>query len=212
MKRAVVWRMAVAAAVAVGLHSAAALAQAPQAAGDAAVGWRAVAQCAEIGAAERRHACVDDVLRRAGLLQPEREARARRENFGRDAEPKSARTEPRVAQQTPPPASSPASSPAPSVRTAAVQSPSPGPPVDVRAPPEPGNPDRLRTTVGSSRIGGNRLLVVVTADGAVWEQTEHEEFHVLPQPGDTFEIQRGGLGGYRCTFGRSSIYRCRRLD
>ena len=197
MTRAIVW----CGSLALGLHAAAGLAQSPpvaQAAGDAEAGWRAVAQCAEVGAAGRRHECLDDVLRRAGLLKPEREAQARREDFGRPAEAKSARTAPRVVQPAPPPAPPPAPLPAP-----------PAPAVHA---PAPANAAGLRTTVRSARIAGNRKLVVVTADGAVWEQTGSEDFHVLPRPGDAFEIQQGTLGSYRCTFGRSSIYRCRRLD
>ncbi len=199
MKRTVVW----CGAAALGFLSAAGLAQAPQAAGDAEAGWRAVAQCAEIDSAGRRHECLDDVLRRAGLLKPEREAQARREDFGREGEPTSTRTEQRVAQPAPPPA--------PPVRTTEAQPPRPSP-AEAPARPEPESPDRLRTTVRSAQLAGNRMLVVVTADGAAWAQTESEEFHVLPRPGDAFEIQRGRLGGYRCAFGRSSIYRCRRLN
>ena len=192
MTRAIVW----CGSLALGLHAAAGLAQSPpvaQAAGDAEAGWRAVAQCAEVGAAGRRHACLDDVLRRAGLLKPEREAQARREDFGRPAEAKSARTAPRVVQPAPSPALH--APPAPAVRA-----------------PAPANPAGLRTTVRSAQVAGNRRLVVVTTDGAVWEQTGSEDFHVLPRAGDAFEIQPGTLGSYRCTFGRSSVYRCRRLD
>ena len=200
MTRAIVW----CGTLALGLHAAAGLAQslpAAQAAGDAEAGWRAVAQCAEVGAAGRRHACLDDVLRRAGLLKPEREAQARREDFGRPAEAKSARTVPRVVQPAPPPAPPPAPSPA-----------LPAPPAPAGRAPAPANAAGLRTTIRSARIAGNRKLVVVTADGAVWEQTGSEDFHVLPRAGDAFEIQPGTLGSYRCTFGRSSVYRCRRLD
>ncbi len=195
MTRAIVW----CGSLALGLHAAAGLAQSPpvaQAAGDAEAGWRAVAQCAEVGAAGRRHACLDDVLRRAGLLKPEREAQARREDFGRPAEAKSARTAPRVVQ------------PAPSPALPALHAP-PAPAVHA---PAPANPAGLRTTVRSAQVAGNRRLVVVTTDGAVWEQTGSEDFHVLPRAGDAFEIQPGTLGSYRCTFGRSSVYRCRRLD
>lgn len=191
MKRMIVWS----GAAALGVLAATGFAQAPQAAADAEAGWRAVAQCAEIGAAAQRHACLDDVLRRVGLLSPDREAQARRESFGR--------TEQRVTQ--------PASPPAPPVRGAGTRTPRPTA-AEAPARPEPGNSDRLRTTARSVQLAGNRMLVVVTADGATWAQTESEEFHVLPQPGDAFEIQRGTLGSYRCSFGRSSIYRCRRLN
>ena len=43
---------------------------------DAGRNWAAVAACAAVDAAEQRHQCVDDVLRRAGLLSAERVAEA----------------------------------------------------------------------------------------------------------------------------------------
>jgi hypothetical protein len=45
-------------------------------------GWRAVAACAAESSEKARHACLDDVLRRAGLLTSERETRQQREGFG----------------------------------------------------------------------------------------------------------------------------------
>ena len=214
MTRTIVW----CGALALGLHAAAGLAQVPQAppsAGDAAAGWRAVVQCAAIGSAEQRHACLDDALRRAGVLSAEREAQARRDSFGREVEPKSARS----AASAPPPVAPPTASPTAPPTAAPAAPPGapearPGSPTASAAPPrpQPAEPDRLRTTVRSANLAGNRMLLVVTAEGAAWTQTESAEFHVLPRPGDAFEIQRGRLGGYRCTFGQSSVYRCRRLD
>jgi hypothetical protein len=165
---------------------------------DAGAGWRAIAECARIGNAEQRHACMDGVIRKAGLLDPTREAEAARSDFGRDGR----------SQQ--PRAANPPSAPAPS--PAAAQRPKPLQAEVTHAEKAGSAPDRLRTTVRSAQLAGNRRLTVVTADGAVWQQTQSEEFHVLPSPGDSFTVERGGLGGYRCTFGRSSVYRCRRAD
>ncbi|MCC7464044.1 MAG: hypothetical protein IT480_16490 [Gammaproteobacteria bacterium] len=165
MRRRLVWP----GVVGLGLLAAVASAQVPSTAHDAAAGWHAVMQCAELGSAERRHACLDDVLRRAGLLSP-----AEHEAAGN----------PRLHSV----------------------------PAAVPTPPAPEYPDQLRTTVRSARVAGNRKLLVVTADAGVWEQTGSEDFHVLPQSGDAFTIQRGTLGSYRCSFGRSSIYRCHRLE
>ena len=49
---------------------------------DADSGWRAVSACAAQPSERARHACLDDVLRRAGLLTTERETRQQRERFG----------------------------------------------------------------------------------------------------------------------------------
>src|SRR4051794_5516680 len=47
-------------------------------------GWTAVTQCAADPSERARHACVDEVLRRAGLLTPQAEAKQRRQQFGLD--------------------------------------------------------------------------------------------------------------------------------
>lgn len=56
----------------------------------------------------------------------------------------------------------------------------------------------------------NRLLLI-TADGGVWEQTDTDAVNPRPRPGRTFEIRRTGMGGYFCRFGRVSV-RCKRTQ
>ena len=70
----------------------------------------------------------------------------------------------------------------------------------------------LKTKVSTAGLVGNRLLLVSTEAGSAWQQTQSEVFHTLPQAGDDFEIERTALGGYRCKFQRSSVYRCRRVN
>lgn len=47
--------------------------------------WAAIEDCAAAASSEQRHRCMDDVLRRAGLLSDARIAQEARRDFGRDA-------------------------------------------------------------------------------------------------------------------------------
>ena len=49
---------------------------------DADAGWSAVGRCAAVANERARHTCLDDVLRRAGLLTPQVEEKERRRQFG----------------------------------------------------------------------------------------------------------------------------------
>lgn len=149
--------------------------------GDPAANWEQVAACARLDGAER-HACIDNVLRGAGLLDRRREVAEQRESFGE--------------QRRDPPSPSP-------VQVAPSPAPPPEPPAEL---------ERLTTTVADAGFVSNRKLLVITAEGAVWRQTEGEPIRVLPKSGDVFEISRTALGGYRCRLGRSTLYRCERIE
>jgi hypothetical protein len=152
---------------------------------DVSSNWAAIADCAGADAPEQRHQCMDDVLRRAGLLSDQRVAQEARRDFGRAAPARPAPTPP------PAPAAASASAPAPQATVTA---------------------DKLATTIASVRTIGYRRLRVTTADGSVWDQAEAETFNSSPKVGDSFEIERGALGSYRCRFARSNRYRCERVD
>ncbi len=64
-----------------------------QSAGTAEANWNAVTACASKPDERSRHTCVDDVLRQAGVLSAERQAKERRARFGVDT--------PAVAQPAP---------------------------------------------------------------------------------------------------------------
>lgn len=150
--------------------------------------WADIAQCAAIDAAEPRHECMDAVLRRAGLLSEARIAQTAREEFGS-----------KDSSERPRPAVSPAEP------TAAAHAPA-------AAPTRARDIDELDTTIASARLRGDRRLIVTTAEGAVWEQTQSETFRTMPEAGDAFSIERTALGGFRCSFERSTVYRCRRTN
>lgn len=157
--------------------------------GDAETNWRRMKICAEERSESARHRCMDDVLRVAGVLDPVRELEVQRETFGqaetRQAEPESEPVEAEasaVAATTPPP-----------------------------LPPRPKEIEALTTTVADALIGKDRKLLVATAEGAVWKQTDEEPVRTAPRDGSAFEIEKTILGGFRCKVG-GKVYRCERLD
>lgn len=162
--------------------------------------WAAIARCAAIDQAEARHQCMDDVVRRAGLLSDDRLAQSARREFGNED-----RAGPAVS--SPAPATAPAPSPSPPPASVAAAPASTAP-----APTRAQDIGELVTTVASAQLRGDRRLVVTTAEGSVWEQTQSESFRAMPRAGDRFSIERVSLGGFRCGFERSTVYRCRRVD
>ncbi|MXP40743.1 hypothetical protein GRI75_03650 [Altererythrobacter soli] len=164
----------------------------------AAANWQAVVACAGQADAGSRHACVDRVLRAAGVLDPAREAAAQRQSFGAPER----RAEPAVAP--------PAVAPPPAAAAAAAASPQAGA-VQERAVAAPPAISGIETTVSDALIGGDRLLIVATSEGAIWKQVDGGPFRRLPAKGSAFAVEEGALGSYRCKIG-SDVFRCRRVD
>jgi hypothetical protein len=54
--------------------------------------------------------------------------------------------------------------------------------------------------------------MVVTAEGAVWRQTDTDVIRRLPRAGESFEVRNGALGSFRCTFNGNTSFRCERRD
>jgi hypothetical protein len=167
----------------------------------AASNWQAIVACAEQAAADSRHACVDRVLRAAGVLDPAREAAAQRQSFGTPER----RQEPAV---TPPTAVAPPAAVAPPGAVAATPR---AEPVQERAVAAPPPISGIETTVSDALIGGDRLLVVATSEGAIWKQIDGAPFRRAPAKGAAFTVEEGALGSYRCKTG-SDVFRCRRVD
>lgn len=147
--------------------------------------WGQVAACAAQRSNEARHACVDAVMRAAGVLEREAEVAINRENFGR------------VAPPPPPP---------PQVAQSAPRS---APPPVVTAPaPLTG----ISTRVAAVRTGADRRIVVTTTEGAVWRQADTGAIRRPPRVGEVFAVEEGALGSYRCTFNETTTFRCERRD
>jgi hypothetical protein len=158
-----------------------------QGTGEPAENWAKVAACARLDRADERHACVDAVLRAAGLLDRAREAAQQREAFG-----------------APPPRERPQAGPP----KAAAAPPRPGP-----APAAPAAElAQITTTVSRAFDPGNHLMVIVTQDGQVWQQNESKDLGLPPRAGTGFTVEKGALGSFICRFGNARSFRCRRHD
>ena len=53
----------------------------------------------------------------------------------------------------------------------------------------------------------NRLLLI-TAEGAVWQQTDDEVVSPTPRPGESMTVVHGKISGYFCQFDRVTRVRC----
>lgn len=151
--------------------------------GNAVRNWTAITECGTISDAERRLACMDNVLRRAGI---ETAAASEQEL------PAQARSEAAA-----PPLS--ASAPVPS-------------PAQPRRPQTATNREELTTTIASVRTLGYQKVLVTTSDGSTWEQTEAKSFLTPPKLGDAFSVEPAAMNSFRCRFNQSSRYRCRPVN
>lgn len=168
--------------------------------------WAQVVACVAQGSSEGRHACIDAVLRAAGVLDPVQEQAQQRAEFGRTERDLRAQPTPSPSPAgAPAPPAAPASA-APAPAQAATPAPAPAPP------PVPDRIDSISTTIAAARVGSNSRLLVATAEATVWRQLDGETFRVPPSAGTPFEVRRGALGGYICTVGRGNSFRCARVD
>ena len=56
----------------------------------------------------------------------------------------------------------------------------------------------------------NRLIVIVTADGQIWQQSESKDLGLPPPPGTAFTVDKGALGSFTCRIAKGRSFRCRR--
>ena len=53
-------------------------------------------------------------------------------------------------------------------------------------------------------------ILMISTDGAVWEQTDGDAIRERPEAGDTVEVSKGMFGGYMCQVTRWQSVRCQR--
>lgn len=168
----------------------------PAVAQDAAANWAEIVRCGAIPKDKERHACADAVLERAGALASAKQRNdakvaENRETFG--LQPTRQREKPPVTVPVTVPPATPAATPA-------------------AVPLPPAAADRIETTVAKAFDPGNRLIVIITAEGAVWQQSELKDIGLPPRPGTAFAVDKGALGGFTCQVGKYKSFRCRRQD
>ncbi|MEO0061874.1 MAG: hypothetical protein RLZZ08_434 [Pseudomonadota bacterium] len=150
--------------------------------GGAGGNWAQVVACAKEASDARRHACIDAVLDKAGVLAAPADRAAAtvaesRQTFGMSPVQREAKR-----TDAPRPAMPPTSAPL----------------------------DRISTTVDRAFDPGNRLLVIVTQEGQIWQQSESRDIGLPPRSGTAFTVEKTALGGFTCQIGKTRSFRCRR--
>ncbi len=70
--------------------------------------------------------------------------------------------------------------------------------------------DNVTVTLGQvARLHDDKLLLITT-EGAIWEQTDQVEVQPQPKEGQSMTIRRGPLGGFFCDVNKWKSVRCTR--
>jgi hypothetical protein len=158
--------------------------------------WDAITKCAPLVDDGARHACLDEVLRKTGLMPDATRAAASRQRFGL---PSPAVSVPSVAAPV---------AAAPAEATSSVAAPA----APVAAPSAKRTPEELiQVTLAGVKRGGDGTLVLNTTEGAVWRQIEAAALHPEPVAGDTLTITHTIFGGYMCQSKKWIVFRCARM-
>ncbi len=150
--------------------------------------WETLTHCADIADDDDQLACFRAAMKAAGYRPSAAVASAHRKGFGVTSalrrKSKGGKGESEVAQGQGPEA----------------------------GPAEEGG-DKNEVTVQLAQVAlippGNKLLLVTT-DGAIWEQLDPEQISPLPTGGGTMVIKRNHFGGYFCVFDKRNSVRCER--
>ncbi len=57
----------------------------------------------------------------------------------------------------------------------------------------------------------NNRMLLITADGGIWEQIDSETIAPLPREGQSMEIKKNAFGGFMCIFDKHQGARCKRV-
>jgi hypothetical protein len=162
--------------------------------------WDAITQCAPLVEDGARHACLDDVLRKSGLMPDPARGAASRQRLGSAAPAPAAAVAPVTAA---------AVAASAVVAPAAVAAPVAAPATAVAPPSAKHAPDDLiQVTLAGVKRAGDGTLVLDTTEGAVWRQIEAAALHPEPVAGDTLTIQHTIFGGYMCQSKKWIVFRC----
>jgi len=169
-------------------------------------GWASISRCAQEDSERGRHACLDRVLRDAGLLTAEMHARQQRRAFGLDES--ASRVTASTGVGTGAASASSRASQEALNRRAAESAPA-APAAGAANTAAPAQGDRLEVELTKVEKAADGRIFVTTTDGAVWLQNETVDMPQPPVAGDHMTIRKGSLGGYRCSIVSTKLtYRC----
>jgi hypothetical protein len=182
--------------------------------------WSVLVKCAEKGDDVEELACYRAAMKAAGYAQTTESAAVRRRRFGlslpavtllrhHDKEQAAEAAAPPQAQAG---ASEPAAPPQAVASAKREKPPKPAkPPKAGKGEPAEEGEAENRITVQLAQVAlippANKLLLVTT-DGAVWEQLDSDPVNPRPKPGSSMTVRRTGFGGYFCRFDKNNSVRC----
>lgn len=168
--------------------------------------WESLIPCAQKSDPVEGFKCYQAAMKAAGFAPNAAVVAAdKRRSFGLQLPSFHARkpAETKVAQAAATAPAAPAAAPAP------VSAPAPARP----APPPPAKEPEDQVTVTLDAVAVtpplNRLLLVTT-EGAVWQQTDDDTVAPLPRPGQTMTVIKGSIDGFFCRFDKRTKVRCKR--
>jgi len=161
--------------------------------------WSAITLCARIAKDSDRHACLDDALRKAGLMRAHPTA----------APVPAAGTAPAAVAAAAPAAE--AAAPAPQAPGSASPAQSKQSHADFGLQPktfrEPAVARTLQVTLSKVDQADGKLILTTT-EGAIWKQVESTDVWPVPTGGQTMTIARGSFGGFFCEPSKYVSFRC----
>ncbi len=174
-------------------------------------GWSAIKQCAGITKDSMRLACVDDVLRKAGLMA---------HSAAPTAKSSTATTSPAgpavaAAAAAAAPAKAPASSASGQPQDSRVDfglQPKTFPQAAPKDTQSSAAERQQQVTLVRVDQAGDGKLLLTTTDGAIWKQLESGPIRPAPTGGQTMTIERVSFGGFLCEPSKYVSFRCFRAQ
>lgn len=173
---------------------------------DVAAHWQAMTKCAAMKDATARHACADDVMRRAGLLK---DAGTAAVETAEPATPQQTQAEPEP--ETPQKTEAKPETPKPAATLTEEQREAFLPPKRSEE-EKSGEPEEVAFTVKKAIRTADRKLALATTEGVIWRQLYSVGALTrmpLPKTGDAMTVRKGVVGGYFCKIERLPSFRCR---
>ncbi len=180
---------------------------------DADAGWSAIKQCAGIAKDGARLACVDDVLRKAGLMPAHSAAPAAKSSTAATSPAgtavAAAGTAAPAAVKTPASGSSPQPKDS---RTDFGLQPKTFPEPPPKSAQAAAQERRQKVTLSRVDQAGDGKLLLTTTDGAIWKQLESAPIRPLPVGGQRMTIEKATFGGFLCEPNKYVSFRCFRAQ
>jgi hypothetical protein len=171
--------------------------------------WPSLIRCAQLPDDDAQLACFKAAMKASGYApKPAEVAAERHHRFGLSAPDLNLFRKKQAAE-----GESAAARPAAPAVAAAAPAPAsePVPPPPGVAPHPESEDDVFVRLERVALMPPNNQLLLVTADGGIWEQVDYDTVAPLPRQGQSMEIKKNMFGGYLCIFDKRQGVRCKRV-